>query len=166
MRCVDSAPLYVVILQQLVCPKVSQIRYCFLHSQVCCEQVIYYLQVNTLFPKRNTFFSSCSIHFWMLIIITHFSSVQDGHTQTHSQNQEYTGSFYSKQCPPCLVHLFSKYQLSTCKFKQILPYLHGAYILEVHIKTLLFSPNWNSFYDEVHFKGTWIIWFFFLIIWF
>lgn len=82
-------------------------EYYFLHSQVCCEQVIYCLQVSTLFPEKNIFFSPCSIHFWMLIIIIiHFLSFQDSHTQTHSQlqfaqNQEYTGSFYSKQCPLC-----------------------------------------------------------------
>lgn len=61
-------------------------EYSFVHSQVCCEQVIYYLQVSTLFPKQNILFSSCSIHFWMLIIIIiHFSSVQDSPIQTHSQ---------------------------------------------------------------------------------
>ena len=37
-----------------------------LQSQACHEQVIYYQQVSTLFPKGNLFFSSCAIHFWML----------------------------------------------------------------------------------------------------
>lgn len=142
-------------------------EYSFLHSQVCCEQVIYYLQVSTLFPKQNIFFSSCSIHFWMLIIIIiHFSSVQDSPIQTHSQYS--LPRIKNIQDPSTLssVHLVlgSLIQQISIKYLYIqadTSYLHGAYILEVHIKTLWFSPNWNSFYDEVHFKGTWIIWFFF-----
>lgn len=79
-----------------------------LQSQACHEQVIYYQRVSTLFPKGNIFFSSCSIHFWMLTYYNYslFKPMPQRSTDKHSQlqfahNQGCTGSFCPDQCPPC-----------------------------------------------------------------
>lgn len=103
----------------------------------------------------------------LIIIIIHFSSVQDNPIQTHSQYS--LPRIKNIQDPSLssvhlvnLVHLFQQMAIKYLYIQADTSYLHGAYILEVHIKTLvIFSKLEFFFYDEVHFKGTWIIWFFF-----
>lgn len=122
-----------------------------LQSQACHEQVIYYQQVSTLFPKGNIFFSSCSIHFWTLASHYNYSlfkPVPQRSTDKHSLSCSLpTIKDILDPSTRTRVHLVLGSlvpQLSTCTSKQILPYLHELLFQKPTLSLLLFFPNWQS----------------------